>query len=225
MVRRWSYIKEQNHHTKTSFASLDFVHQEVSFLTNVHFRKSISHNSKLLRKSWAKRKHLANWLPLQSVLSDWSNDYLFFKKYNRMVLTFNIFRNSFISLNFLLLKKTATLIQQSSESFFFTFPTKRTLAYFTRVNPSTYSFLTSLKNTPLMYISSPTGLSTIKQQAPFLAGGALSWHGDTFSNPQIQHKERAIELLYACFLNISIIKHVEIYKLFNMLILTTLKSN
>lgn len=219
MVRRWSYIKDQNSNKNLNFSDLSFVHGEVSFLSNVYFRKTISHQSKLTRKSWAKRKHLSNWLPLQSVLSDWSNDYLFFKKYNKMVLTLNLFKNSFLSFNFLLLKKTSTLLKQNSESFFFTFPSKRLLSYFSRNFSSTYKFLINIRHTPLMYISTPESVQDIRKKLPMLGGSSFGWSGQLFFNQQDAAKLHSLELIFATLNNAILIKNVELYKVLTLLTL------
>lgn len=224
MVRRWSYITEQNSNKNTSLSSLDFIHGEISFIANVYFRKSVSHHSKLVRKSWAKRRHLSNWLPLQTVLYDWSNDYLFFKKYNRFLLTLNVFKNSFLSLNFLLLKKTSKLISQNCETFFFTFPSKRVLLYFSKLHTSTYGFLLKLKHTPLMYISSPTPAAELKKKLPSVIGSAFTWNGNTLSATQSSGELQAIALIRATLLNLIVAKNLESYKMLTLLVLNTLQT-
>lgn len=225
MVRRWSYIKDQNSNKNLSFSKLEFVHGEISFLSNVYFRKTVSYNSKLTRKSWAKRKHLSNWMPLQAVLSDWSNDYLFFKKYNKMVLTLNLFKNSFIAFNFLLLKKTSNLIKQNSEGFFYTFPSKRVLMYFARSYSSSYQFLLNVRHTPLMYVSSPNNFQDVRKTLPLLSGSACGWNGQTLFNHNEPLKSQSIELLFAVITNIAFIKNVELYKVFNLLTINTTISH
>lgn len=217
MVRRWSYIKDQNSTKNFNFSDLTFVHGEVSFLANVYFRKTISQQSRLTRKSWAKRKHLSNWLPLQSVLSDWSNDYLFFKKYNKMILTINLFKNSFLSFNFLLLKKTSTLLKQNSEAFFFTFLSKRVLSYFARNFSSTYRFLLNVRHTPLMYVSTPDSVSDVRKKLPMLSGSSFSWGERLFFNQQDLSKTQSLELIFAILHNATFAKNVELYKVFNLL--------
>lgn len=224
MVRRWSYIKEHNSNKNTSLSSLDFVHGEISFIANVYFRKSASHHSKLVRKTWAKRKHLANWLPLQAVLYDWSNDYLFFKKYNRFLLTLNVFKNSFLSVNFLLLRKTSKLISQNCETFFFTFPSKRVLLYFSKLHTSTYSFLLKLKHTPLMYISSPTPVADLKKKLPVVTASSFTWNGSTLSSTQAPGELQALALIRATLLNLIVAKNLESYKMITLLTLNILQT-
>ena len=129
MVRRWSYLNSINNIFFNQYKSLNFVHYEQSFKTNIVFKKEISPLSLITRKSWSRRKHLTNWLIYQNVLTDWSKDYIFFKKYNKFTLVYRMFKNSFFSYNLFLIKKLNVSASVGSEKIIFSSLTSKISKY------------------------------------------------------------------------------------------------
>jgi hypothetical protein len=155
MIRRWSYLNNINHIFFEQYRLLNFVHYEQSFKMNIVFRKEINYISTISRKSWSRRKHLTNWLIYQNVLTDWSKDYLFFKKYNRFILIFQLFKNNFFSYNNFLIKKLNVSSTSGSETIVFSSLTSKIIRYCSKNFNQFYMFLHKYKNINWLYVTTP----------------------------------------------------------------------
>jgi len=155
MVRRWSYLNNINDIFFNQYNKLTFTHYQQNFKNTTVFRKEISQLSSLSRKSWARRKHLTNWIIYQNVLTDWSNEYLFFKQYNRSTLSFQLFSNSFLTQNQLLIKKLTASTSLGTEKVILGTITSKITQYTLKSNSFVSHFLRNYKNINWMYVTYP----------------------------------------------------------------------
>ena len=224
MVRRWSYLNSVNSIFFDQYRLLNFIHYEQSFKTNIVFRKDINQVSTLSRKSWSRRKHLTNWLVYQNVLTDWSKDYLFFKKYNRFTLVFQMFKNTFFSYNSFLIKKLNTSSTVGTEAFVFSTLISKVIKYCSKYSPNFYTFLKYYKNINWLYITTPKKSEAIQQSSGTLFNPILHTSQSLFYH-SIQQQDMVtwFWVLYQNLFTITMSKLIEIYKLSILLHLPLLK--
>jgi|LauGreDrversion4_2_1035121.scaffolds.fasta_scaffold12848_5 hypothetical protein len=154
MVRRWSYVNTVNNNFYSKFQDLNFAHFETSFKANIFYKKNINVLSKLTRKSWARRKHLNNWLIYQNIFSNWSNEYLFFKQYSKHIFNLNFFRNSFLTYNYNILKKSNSLYIKDTENWISNSFISRISNYSSKLGFKSYQFFSKFKHNAWFFISS-----------------------------------------------------------------------
>lgn len=206
------------------YKSLNFVHYEQSFKTNIVFRKEISQLSTISRKSWSRRKHLTNWLIYQNVLTDWSKDYLFFKKYNRFSLIFQMFRNSFLSYNTFLIKKLNVSSSSGSEKIVFSTLSSKIINYCSKYSSNFYTFLQYYRNINWLYVTTPTKLELIKPQITTLLNPILHTSQSTFNYYNTDtNKTIWFQIIYQSLFITTMSKLMELYKLNILLCLSLLK--
>lgn len=117
--QRWSYLNQLNssvsyYSTRTldvgpnkSQSFLKVCHQTAFIATTYHRRRLYDlMMTKLTRKSFFRRKHFHNWLIYQNILSSWSREYLFFRRYARSVLALYFYRKSYLFYNLLIYRGT-----------------------------------------------------------------------------------------------------------------------
>ena len=156
MVRRWSSINIINKHSLTQFKTFQRASTEVLFRENLSFRKELRKVSFMTRKSWSRRKHIGQWLIYHNIMANWSADYRFFKKYNKSMLIQNLFTNSFLTYNFLMLKKANTGSFVGSEHFLYSFTTKKVYHYFLKYQTTSFNIFNFVKNYNLFLMTQPT---------------------------------------------------------------------
>lgn len=157
MVRRWSYLNYINLYYEP-FKPLDYASQVVAFKTTTSYRRRLFSNeiSRPSRRFYAKLKRLSTAVHYNNILSNWSEDYLFFKKYNRFIMTYQLFKNSYAVNNLLLFKKSPIYTFPGSENVIASYLVFSTSKYFKKYNPSFYSPFITYKGGQLLYITSPT---------------------------------------------------------------------
>jgi len=224
MIRGWSYVNQLNNIFFDKYSDLNFIHYELTFKSNVYFRKNIKSITKLSRKSWSRRKHLNNWLIYQNVFSNWSNDYLFFKQYSKFVFNYQLLKYSFLTYNFMVLKKKNNLYIKNVESFISSSFLNRLLNYFNRLNFNSYLFLTKLKNNQWFFISSFNNISLTKHIStinhnPLYSTSQLNYYSTVFNNTRSEYIKQILDNIF----NIVLKKSTEIYKILNLLILISIK--
>ena len=224
MIRRWSYLNNINSIFFDQYKLLNFVHYEQSFKTNIIFRKEINQISTLSRKSWSRRKHLTNWLIYQNVLTDWSKDYIFFKKYNRFTLIFQMFKNTFFSYNSFLIKKLNVSSSVGSENVVFSTLISKIITYCSRYSSNFYTFLQHYKNVNWLYITTPKNSSNIQPSLGALFNPVFYTSQSLFT-PSVQKQDSSLWfwMIYQNLFTITISKLVELYKLSILLHLILIK--
>lgn len=99
MIKIYTYINFINNNFNF-FKSLKFVKFERNFKNNIFSLLASFKITKFKRKVFIRRKHLYNWLQYINILSDWSSEYRFFKKYVKYILNRNFFKFSYLIFNF-----------------------------------------------------------------------------------------------------------------------------
>jgi len=155
MVRRWSSINIINKYSINQFKTFQRASNEVAFRENLAFRKELRKVSFMTRKSWSRRKHINQWLVYHNIMADWSADYRFFKKYNKAMLIQNLFTNSFLTYNFLILKQTHAGLFKGSEAFLYSFTTKKVYHYFLKYKTLNFNIFHFMRNYNLFLVTQP----------------------------------------------------------------------
>lgn len=110
MVRRWSYLNTLNSTVfQPSTFSLESVmtkYQYTFFKQTTYYRKRIFSPTvtRLTRYSFFRRRHLNNWIMYTNILNNWSHEYLFFRRYLRVLQSFQFFKNNYVTLHLTFLK-------------------------------------------------------------------------------------------------------------------------
>lgn len=154
MVRRWSYLNYVNLHYE-AYKPLDYASQVVAFKTTTSYRRRLfsPEISRPSRRFYAKLKRLSTAIHYNNILSNWSEDYLFFKKYNRFIMTYKIFKHSYAVNNLLLFKKSPIYTFPGSENIIASYLVYSVSKYFRKSNPVFYSPFIKYKGGQLLYIT------------------------------------------------------------------------
>lgn len=224
MIRGWSYVNRLNNVFFDKYSDLNFIHYESTFKSNIHFKRDINSISKLSRKSWSRRKHLTNWIVYQNVFSNWSNDYLFFKQYNKFVFNYQLLKHSFLVYNFMVLKKMNTSYIKDVEGFISSSFINKLSNYFNKLNFNSYLFLKKLKNNLWFFISSinkPNLIKTIDtiNPNPFYSTSQLNYYPIELKNLKLDCLTQILDTIF----NIILLKNVEMYKVISLLFLLNIK--
>ena len=224
MIRGWSYVNRLNNTFFGKYSDLNFIHYESTFKSNIHFKKSVNSISKLSRKSWSRRRHLTNWIVYQNVFSNWSNDYLFFKHYNKSVFNYQLLKNSFLTYNFMILKKTNNSYIKGIESFISSSFVNKLFSYFNKLNFNSYLFLRKLKNNLWFFISSTDKVNLIKtinsiNYNPLYSTSQLNYYPIELKNNKLDY----LTIILNTIFNIILLKNVEFYKVISLLFLLNIK--
>lgn len=226
MIRRWSYLNSLNYIFFSQYKSLNFVYYEQSFKTNIFFKKNINYISVLSRKSWSRRKHLHNWMVYQNIFSDWSTDYLFFKQYNNFTFNYQLFRNSFVCYNTIILKKLTPLTSVGLEKFSYSSLTKKIMAYNNGIFTSSNfcKFLSKYRNVSWLYLTTPNNVNDFKELNLNQTFPIYLNHQGTFS--VVKKHEVSLkwfEIIAHNLFILSLYKNIELYRLNTLLLLPLLK--
>ncbi len=192
-----------------------------------YWRKDLYHTpTKLRRKQTSRRKHLHQWLIFTNILTDWSKDYLFFKKYIKLTLTFQFFKNSFLIYNLLLFKNTIPRDFIGYESSLMINIVGKIIKYSSKVNSNLFPFLKQFNTTHLLYITTNVNFEDIQKTSeltsvvPYLIHQS-SLYVDDYNLTHIEWVGNLILLLYT----LSFSKLIEVYKVIIMLTLSTIIQN
>jgi len=224
MIRGWSYVNKLNSIFFDKYSDLNFIHYESTFKSNIHFKKNINVLSKLSRKSWSRRRHLTSWIIYQNVFSNWSNDYLFFKQYNKFIFNYQLLKHSFLTYNFMVLKKTNNSYIKDIESFISSSFINKLSNYFNKLNFSSYLFLKRLKNNQWFFISSFDKQNLTKSvnninPNPFYSTSQINYYPIELKNFKLNYITQILDTIF----NIILSKNVEIYKILSLLLLMNIK--
>jgi hypothetical protein len=222
MVRRWSYLNLINNTFSAEHKGLAFAHHFATFKATTYYRKSIYRITKLSRRAWSRRKHLHNWLVYQNLLANWSQDYLFFRKYSRFVISLHLFKNSYLTYNLLIFKRSTSTNFLGSESVVVSSIIKRVIRYSSRLNPVTYSFFRSYKNVPWLYVTTPANLEEVQKASDLTLDTIyLNYQSAYYISEASPNDSVWLQLLIKCLFLNSLNQAVELYK---VLLLLTLVS-
>jgi len=223
MVRRWSYLNLINTTFSSEHKALAFAHHYVTFKATTYYRKSIHRITKLSRRSWSRRKHMHNWLLYQNLVANWAQDYLFFRKYNRWALTLNLFRNSYLTHNLLILKSASTSDFAGAEEAVVSNFVRRIIRYSSKLNAQMYRFFHKYVGMEWMYVTTP--LSIVKvQESSELADSIthLTYQSQYYVEEMDLSLTHWLQFLINLMFTHNLMKTIELYKMFTLLTLTTL---
>lgn len=222
MIRRWLYLNEVNNVYKV-YQPLDIVVHMKSLKVTTYWRKDLYHTpTKLRRKQTSRRKHLHNWLIYNNILTDWSKEYLFFKKHIRWLLTLQCFKNSFLIYNLLLFKNSIPRDFIGYEASLILNIVKKVNQY----NPNRFlintPFFKNFNCTYLCYITTNLNFDEIQKTSeltlltPFLPY-QTSLYIDEYTSNNLEWLNLVILSLYKLSFN----KLIELYKIAILLTLST----
>lgn len=167
MVRRWAHLNIINKPFTLSYfkqptASLRvrFVYQELAFFDTTLFRRKLTRQSatKFRRLGWLHRKHRAEWVLYRNLFINWSQDYQFFRRYNRFLLLLYMFKNSYFLFNLPLMANVAVAEVSEFKAVHVASVVARTMRYFCPMNPVFYKFFSIFQYMSWLYASTPATL-------------------------------------------------------------------
>ena len=97
MVRRWSFIGRINKLLYPSYTPLHHYLVDANVNSVMYLRKSHSFFTQTRRRSWARRKHLYNWLVGSSLLKFWAKRYRIYRNTHKFIQNVFAMRTSFIT--------------------------------------------------------------------------------------------------------------------------------
>ena len=97
MVRRWSFIGRINKSLYASYIPLHHYLVDTNVNSVMYLRKSHSFFTKTRRRSWARRKHLYNWLVGASLLKFWAKRYRIYRNMHKFIQNVFLMRTSFVT--------------------------------------------------------------------------------------------------------------------------------
>jgi hypothetical protein len=164
---RWSYLNQLNNNSATYNgprvfgtslnASLPFLkvcHQTTFLATTYHRRRLYDlMMTKLTRKSFFRRKHFHNWLIYQNILSSWSREYLFFRRYARSLLALYFYRKSYLFYNLLIYKGTTIDQLRDRKNVYATNLIRGVSAYCNQTNVIIFPFIYKITSSQWFYTS------------------------------------------------------------------------
>lgn len=227
MIRRWSHINSLNNFKWTNgsmdYKYLAFSLHKTTFKDTTYYRRKIRYFSRLARRAWARRKHLGNWVVYQNVLNDWSQDYLFFRKYNRFILNVQLFKNSFFVFNLLIFTKIGIANFIDAEKVMISSLISRVSCYFSRINPSFWTIPASFRSVSWLYATTSLTIDEVKIASPFTNDPIFIRHqGSFFTTVPSLDYFKWFDTLILYFFQLIFIKITEIYKVTIFLFLNKL---
>ena len=146
MVRRWSRINNFNTLVIRDLRPLCEVAVGLNLNATRYFRGTMLTHTTLNRFQWVRRKHLSSWIFFTSVLTLWSGEYKFYKKYTSYVFALNLFRYNYITFNFALLKYLPAYSRKDTETSQVSVPYSKITAFISSRNTSTLTKHLKLSN-------------------------------------------------------------------------------
>jgi len=224
VVRRWSYLNLINTTFSSEHKALAFAHHYVTFKTTTYYRKSIQRTTKLSRRAWSRRKHIHNWLLYQNLLANWAQDYLFFRKYNRSVLTLSLFKNSYLTYNLLVFKKSTTTDFVGSEEVLVSSIIRRVIRYSTRLNPFMYHFFRTYRGVAWLYVTAPLDLEQVREASELTADTThLVYQSQSYTSEAETQMSNWLNIVLQIMFSHCFTKLIELYKIFIILTLSSLQ--
>lgn len=220
MIRRWSYLNHLNTVFYDSFQILDVVQHFKAFKMTTSYRKDLYHTpTKWSRKSTSRRKHSHNWLLYHNILTEWSKEYLFFRKYNRFIVSLNIFKNSYLVYNLLIFKNALPSDIVGGENIIITNIIKRVIKYSHRFKASLSAYLTSYNASYWLYATSLYNLEDIQKLAePTMITPYLPYQGIFYTENLILTETVWLKVLINNVMLFSLLKLITFYKVSSLLI-------
>ena len=97
MIRRWSFIGQTNKSLYSLYIPLQHYLIDANVNSVMYLRKSHSFFTKTRRRSWARRKHLYNWLIGSSLLKFWAKRYRVYRNMHKFLQNVFAMRTSFLT--------------------------------------------------------------------------------------------------------------------------------
>ena len=97
MVRRWSFIGRTNKSLYTLYTPLQHYLVDTNVNSVMYLRKVHSFFTQTRRRSWARRKHLYNWLIGSSLLKFWAKRYRIYRNIHKFLQNVFSMRTSFLT--------------------------------------------------------------------------------------------------------------------------------
>jgi hypothetical protein len=169
MVRRWSYLNLLN----SSHLVLDAnymkhmrSHMFRTFKATTFFRRRLylEGPSKLTRKSYYHRRRVNNSLFYYNVMVNWSQDYLFFRKYSRELLMLGASTYNYLIQNTLVYSSTPLNELPGYESFQFTYFVNSVVKYCLNTSKFSIPSLYALSKNSFIYTTSTRLIQSSKKQ-------------------------------------------------------------
>ena len=159
MVRRWSYINDINNalfirnnlKTKTTLNAL----RVSTFKATTYYWETLyfANITSITRKSYYRRKHINTLIFYQNMISSWSKDYLFFRKYSKSIFNLNFEKYNYLSQNLFLSKSQDISNLLGFDSIKLTFIPNLVYSFISLKSINVLPFFIRYKG-PYLYISS-----------------------------------------------------------------------
>lgn len=159
MVRRWSYLNRVNFSLFTNNKSnlkpvLNILKITTFKATTYYWEELYFQNITLIkRRSYLRRKHINSFILYQNLLTLWSNDYIFFRKYSRSILVYNLHKYNFLLQSIFMAKSLDVSNFLGFEELKVTFFSKRLLTFCSYRSLVLIPFILLYKG-PYLYASS-----------------------------------------------------------------------
>jgi len=165
MVRRWSYLNQLNIVSFGSSTIIPSAKHDVTVKHNLYFKKNYSHVSLVSRRAWIKRRRLNNFSLYRNVLADWSSEYIFYRKYLKITLSWGLFKASAWSQNLILSKNTNPATCPNLEHVTMATVIRSVIKYCSSRGSVSFTQLAPYSNTLWLYLTSPSLASILKAQS------------------------------------------------------------
>lgn len=221
MVRRWSYLNYLNTtslQTKVyNHKPLLSAHHTTIFKATTHYRRKLYKQelTKLVRKSFFRRRHLHGWLIYQNILVSWARDYLFFRRYSRILLGLNTYKNNYLIHNVLIFKNLHMGDLINFSHFSVTNLVKNVTKYCLLGGTHLFAFTRWYTDVSWFYISSPYNNILLKKLFPKAEEPLYHlYQGQLAALGKKKQVNNVIELLLQLLHKASLAKTIELYKIF-----------
>lgn len=219
MVRRWSYVNQINKCAFYPYKTFLRTGNEVIFKETTVFRKERTVTSLVRRKAWGRRRHINQWLLYHNVLADWSQDYLFYKKYLRFTLTRSIYKNSFFLYNVLLLLDKSSGFYAGFELINYVTITKKISTYCLDRSFKQQHFYQFMKHSSILYCTTPNSKFFEGTLSPFPTSLVYRINGNSVGD--FATKSNQLLPLFDTIKDFTFINslgfHTEMYKILTLL--------
>ena len=116
MIRRWSFIGYTNNLLHRRYVSLQHYLIDSNVNSVMYLRKTHSFFTRTRRRSWARRKHLYNWLGVANIFKFWAKRYRVYRNTHKFLQNIFSSQHSFLTFNvYFTQNKLLQTLRQSSE--------------------------------------------------------------------------------------------------------------
>lgn len=116
MVRRWSFIGCTNNLLHRRYVALQHYLVDSNVNSVMYLRKTHSFFTRTRRRSWARRKHLYNWLNVANIFKFWAKRYRVYRNTHKFLQNIFSSQHSFLTCNvYFTQHKLLHTLRQSSE--------------------------------------------------------------------------------------------------------------